>query len=61
MLAPRPVHPTAIRHHGLFGSTFVNQHMIVDERWSVGALVDEFQGMTNLLSKTVILFIRAFL
>ena len=61
MLAPRPVHPTAIRNHGLFGSTFVNQHMIVDERWSVGALVDEFQGMTNLLSKTIISFIRDFL
>lgn len=51
MLAPKPVHPTAIRNHGLFGATYVNQHMVVDKRWSVGALVDEFQGMTDLLSK----------
>lgn len=51
VMAPRPVHPTPIRTHGLFGSTFVNQHMMIDERWSAGSLMDEFCGMTNLLSK----------
>ncbi|XP_023298673.2 uncharacterized protein LOC111681180 [Lucilia cuprina] len=54
LLAPRPVHPTAIRHHGLFGSTYVNQHMVIDERWSTGALIDEFHGMANLLSKRLL-------
>lgn len=54
ILAPRPVHPTAIRHHGLFGATFVNQHMVIDERWSTGSLIDEFHGMANLLSKRVV-------
>ncbi|XP_065354589.1 uncharacterized protein LOC135949058 [Calliphora vicina] len=54
LLAPRPVHPTAIRHHGLFGSTFVNQHMVIDQRWSTGALIDEFHGMANLLSKRLL-------
>ncbi|KAM7361458.1 LOW QUALITY PROTEIN: uncharacterized protein ACRADG_012075 [Cochliomyia hominivorax] len=54
VLAPKPVHPTAIRHHGLFGTTFIKQHMVVDNRWSPASLVDEFQGMANLLSKRVV-------
>lgn len=51
LMAPRPVHPTAIRNHGLFGSTFVHQHMVIDQRWSMGALIDEYHGMANLLSR----------
>ncbi|XP_005187107.2 uncharacterized protein LOC101888436 [Musca domestica] len=54
ILAPRPVHPRAIRNHGLFESTFLRQHMVIDERWSMGALIDEFQGMADLLSKRMI-------
>ncbi|XP_073819510.1 uncharacterized protein [Musca autumnalis] len=54
VLAPRPVHPRAIRNHGLFETTFLRQHMVIDERWSMGALIDEFQGMADLLSKRMI-------
>ncbi|XP_075146132.1 uncharacterized protein LOC142220741 [Haematobia irritans] len=51
ILAPRPVHPRPIRNHGLFGASFVHQHMVIDERWTAGSLTDEFQGMANLLDK----------
>lgn len=50
-LAPKPVHPTPMRFHGLLGLPYVRQHMQADERWSPNALIDEFSGMTTLLGK----------
>lgn len=51
LMAPKPVHPTGIRQHGLFGTTFVKQHNIIDEKWTMSDLIDEFQGMTSLISE----------
>ncbi|XP_061396986.1 uncharacterized protein LOC133332619 [Musca vetustissima] len=45
------VHPRAIRHHGLLGSGFVQQHMVCDDKWSTKDLRDEFKAMAGCLGK----------
>uniref|UniRef100_A0A1I8NS64 Uncharacterized protein n=1 Tax=Stomoxys calcitrans TaxID=35570 RepID=A0A1I8NS64_STOCA len=54
ILAPRPVHPRAMRNHGLLSANFVYQHMVIDERWTTASLINEFQGMTKLLNTRLI-------
>jgi len=53
ILAPRPVHPRAVRFHGLFGTSYVKEHMLCDERWTTGSLTEQFKGMTDLLRKRI--------
>lgn len=50
-LAPKPVRPQALRFHGLFGMSYVRQHVMVDERWTPGSLTEEYSGMADLLGK----------
>ncbi|KAI9579799.1 hypothetical protein GQX74_000587 [Glossina fuscipes] len=54
VLAPKPVHPTPMRNHGLLGISYVRQHMMVDDRWAANALIEEFHDMANLLTKRLI-------
>ncbi|XP_034488067.1 uncharacterized protein LOC117792159 [Drosophila innubila] len=54
VLAPKPVHPRALRFHGLFGMSYVRQHVMVDERWTPNSLTEQFGGMTDLLNRRVI-------
>ncbi|XP_037953758.1 uncharacterized protein LOC119683936 [Teleopsis dalmanni] len=48
---PKPVHPRNIKSHGLFGMTFIQQHMIKDDAWTLDSLIDEFHTMSELLGK----------
>lgn len=48
-MAPKPVHPRALRFHGLFGEKLVRQHFIVDDRWTPDSLCRQFSGMADLL------------
>lgn len=50
-LTPKPVHPRALRFHGLFGMSNVRQHAIVDDRWTANSLTEEFGCMADMLSK----------
>ncbi|EDV93398.1 uncharacterized protein LOC6564419 [Drosophila grimshawi] len=52
--APKPVHPRALRFHGLFGMSFVRQHAMIDERWTPNSLTEQFGGMTDLLTRRVV-------
>ncbi|KAH8359707.1 hypothetical protein KR093_008424, partial [Drosophila rubida] len=54
VMAPKPVHPRALRFHGLFGMSYVRQHVMVDERWTPNSLTEQFGGMTDLLNRRVI-------
>ncbi|XP_030374535.1 uncharacterized protein LOC115624085 isoform X2 [Scaptodrosophila lebanonensis] len=54
VMAPKPVHPRAVRFHGLFGMSFVHQHMMVDHRWTPNSLTEQFKGMTDLLTRRVV-------
>uniref|UniRef100_A0A1A9WFL9 Uncharacterized protein n=1 Tax=Glossina brevipalpis TaxID=37001 RepID=A0A1A9WFL9_9MUSC len=54
LVAPKPVHPTPMRHHGLLGISYVRQHMMIDERWAPNAHIEEFHDMANLLAKRLI-------
>lgn len=51
MMAPKPVHPRAVRTHGFFGVSFVRQHMVIDDRWTPTSLTEQFKGMADLLCK----------
>nr|AAX33648.1 Dbuz\CG14609b-PA [Drosophila buzzatii] len=53
-MAPKPVHPRAIRFHGLFAESLVRQHFIVDDRWSPDSLCCQFSGMTDFLARYAI-------
>lgn len=50
-MAPKPVRPRAMRYHGLFGMSIAAQHLIVDENWTPGSIVDLYGNMAELLSK----------
>lgn len=50
-LAPKPVRPQSLQFHGLFGMSFVRQHVMVDDRWTPGSLTEEYIGMSDLLGK----------
>ncbi|XP_014097124.1 uveal autoantigen with coiled-coil domains and ankyrin repeats [Bactrocera oleae] len=54
MMAPKPVHPRAVRTHGFFGVSFVRQHMVIDDRWTPTSLTEQFKGMADLLSKRLV-------
>ncbi|KAH8310265.1 hypothetical protein KR044_000324, partial [Drosophila immigrans] len=54
VMAPKPVHPRALRFHGLFGMSYVREHVMVDERWTPNSLTEQFGGMTDLLNRRVI-------
>ncbi|KAI9579802.1 uncharacterized protein LOC119639277 [Glossina fuscipes] len=48
----KPVHPTNVNTHGLFGIEYVKQHMMTaDGFWTPGSITDEFLKMTDLLRK----------
>uniref|UniRef100_A0A1A9V0F4 Uncharacterized protein n=1 Tax=Glossina austeni TaxID=7395 RepID=A0A1A9V0F4_GLOAU len=48
----KPVHPTKVSNHGLFGFQYVKQHMMTaDDLWTPASLTDEFAKMTDLLRK----------
>ncbi|XP_017874690.1 PREDICTED: uncharacterized protein LOC108621717 [Drosophila arizonae] len=53
-LAPKPVHPQALRFHGLFGMSYVRQHVMVDDRWTPGSLTEEYSGMADLLARRAV-------
>ncbi|XP_017849560.1 uncharacterized protein LOC108604547 isoform X1 [Drosophila busckii] len=53
-LAPRPVHPRPLRFHGLFGMSYVRQHVMVDDRWTPNSLTEQFSGMSDLLNRRAI-------
>ncbi|EDW14140.2 uncharacterized protein LOC6572572 [Drosophila mojavensis] len=53
-MAPKPVHPRALRFHGLFGEKLVRQHFIVDDRWTPDSLCRQFSGMADLLARFAI-------
>ncbi|EDV41806.2 uncharacterized protein Dana_GF17661 [Drosophila ananassae] len=53
-VAPHPVHPRSSRFHGFLGMPFVQQHMMVDERWTPISLTEQFKSMTDLLSRRLI-------
>lgn len=47
----KPVHPTSVNTHGLFGFQYVKQHMMTaDGLWTPASITDEFAKMTDLLS-----------
>ncbi|XP_017104214.2 uveal autoantigen with coiled-coil domains and ankyrin repeats-like [Drosophila bipectinata] len=54
VLAPKPVHPRSLRFHGFFGISYVNQHVMVDERWTPNSLTEQFKGMTDLLTRRLV-------
>ncbi|XP_017479820.1 PREDICTED: uncharacterized protein LOC108369253 [Rhagoletis zephyria] len=54
IMAPKPVHPRAVRTHGFFGVSYVRQHMVVDDRWTPTSLTEQFKGMADLLSKRLV-------
>ncbi|EDW59509.1 uncharacterized protein [Drosophila virilis] len=54
VLAPKPVHPRALRFHGLFGMSYVRQHVMVDDRWTPNSLTEEFGGMSQLLARRAV-------
>ncbi|KAH8369389.1 hypothetical protein KR009_009634 [Drosophila setifemur] len=54
VLAPKPVHPRSLRYHGFFGMSYVNQHVMVDERWTPNSLTEQFKGMTDLLTRRLV-------
>ncbi|KAH8250062.1 hypothetical protein KR026_004468 [Drosophila bipectinata] len=54
VLAPKPVHPRSLRFHGFFGMSYVNQHVMVDERWTPNSLTEQFKGMTDLLTRRLV-------
>lgn len=54
VFAPKPVHPTAERNHAFFGSGFVHQHMILDERWTPSDLMDQYQNVSELLRRRLV-------
>nr|AAX33647.1 Dbuz\CG14609a-PA [Drosophila buzzatii] len=53
-LAPKPVHPQALRFHGLFGMSYVRQHVMVDDRWTPNSLTEEYGGMADLLARRAV-------
>ncbi|KAH8417083.1 hypothetical protein KR222_002894, partial [Zaprionus bogoriensis] len=54
VLAPKTVHPRALRFHGLFGMGYVRQHAMVDDRWTPNSLTEQFGGMADLLARRVV-------
>ncbi|BFF89572.1 uncharacterized protein DMAD_08305 [Drosophila madeirensis] len=54
VLAPKPVHPRALRFHGFFGMSYVRQHVMVDDRWTPNSLTEQFKGMTDLLARRLV-------
>ncbi|XP_001359747.1 uncharacterized protein [Drosophila pseudoobscura] len=54
VLAPKPVHPRALRFHGFFGMSYVRQHVMVDDRWTPNSLTEQFKGMTDLLTRRLV-------
>lgn len=61
VLAPKPVHPRALRFHGLFGMSYVRQHVMVDDRWTPNSLTEEFGGMSQLLGKSSMHIVHIYL
>ncbi|XP_054726180.1 uncharacterized protein LOC129236032 [Anastrepha obliqua] len=54
IMAPKPVHPRAVRTHGFFGVSFVRHHMVIDDHWTPMSLTEQFKGMADLLSKRLV-------
>ncbi|XP_017104560.2 uncharacterized protein [Drosophila bipectinata] len=53
-VAPHPVHPRSSRFHGFLGMPYVQQHVMVDERWTPISLTEQFKGMTDLLTRRLV-------
>ncbi|KAH8417081.1 hypothetical protein KR222_002896 [Zaprionus bogoriensis] len=53
VLTPKPVRPSSIKYHGLFGDSN-KQHLIVDENWTLSDLSEQYSTFTDLLSRRVI-------
>ncbi|KAH8417082.1 hypothetical protein KR222_002895 [Zaprionus bogoriensis] len=53
VLVPKPVRPSTIKYHGLFGASN-KQHLIVDENWTLSDLNEQYSTFTDLLSRRVI-------
>lgn len=51
MVEKKPVISRNIGQHGFLGAHYVNQHHMVDTKWTLQHIGDQFKNVTNLLSK----------